>query len=121
MIESIVVSREMGEKLKAAGWTKPTHYKWRTTDNMLCIACDECISCPAPTAEEILAELPDKTFPLKLYAGNIVMKCFHTRGKWVVRFTADGHECRAKALSEAAAQMWLWCVEKGHIKPGAKP
>lgn len=136
-INEIVCSLDMGQKIKAAGWTKPTMFEWLNNDGEFMpmsseekgfFRKDEIF--PAPTAEEILRELPRQVHKpkghrlYKLY----VVKCVRNNGVegWEVYWRdkcgfGNIHNTNEATLSEAAAQMYCWLAEKGYIKTeGAK-
>lgn len=143
MLKDLVVSLETAKKLKATGWTKPTAFYWVDVPGqgwVLSEKREECFvwvnpdggtACyslaavrnyfAAPTAEEILRELPNlivtktlnrcRTYSLLIKPANL---------GYVLTYGAIALQS-APTLSEAAAQMWLWCIEQGYIKTEAKP
>lgn len=133
-MKTLCVSLETAKKLKAAGWTKPTEFAWIhnprgenwSIGNAKTFNAAEILEWYyTPTAEEILRELPieltdDAETPLEL----VVVR---DRTYWYVGYavseevTPFSEEYHDKSLSEAAAQMWIWCVERGYIKTEAKP
>lgn len=128
-MKTLCISLETAKRLKAAGWKKPTAFVY--FDSMLHSKCEQWNllpsdtdkfrgdtqeDCYAPTAEEVLRELPEA----------INGKCLLIRrfnNTWRVSYGLG--ECAEtewgeESLSEAAAQMWLWCVEQGYVKPEVK-
>jgi len=124
-INELVVSREIGEKLKSAGWNKPTAFVWiqcRDGDdyeihehNYDCEKMNTAI--PAPTAEELLAELPASVI---IKSGEYWLSIYKWRiGSWQIQYSKNGkilNTTVASSLAEAAARMWLWCVEHNYIQ-----
>lgn len=113
-LTDICVSLETGKKLQAAGWNKPTHFRygppWNSKDEIY-----------MPIAEEILRELPKCVkCPHMKYSSDLEI-FVNAFDKWAIKYEPwYPDEPRPfssnKSLAEAAAQMWLWCVENGYIK-----
>lgn len=124
MITELVVSLGTAKKMKAAGWTKPTVFAWVCSDGHWIVEATKNIIkppethlIPACTAEEILVELP----PHFIYKGiQYFIQLWKWRTDiWQICYRRCEENCvsiQHKSLSEAAAQMWLWCVDKGFIK-----
>jgi len=122
-MKTLCVSLETAKALKAAGWTKPTVFAYRMLDGEWKLDyfhelfAGEKLS--APTAEEVLRELPEK-IDLKEWRRDLqFLFIAPEKGKWEVSY-GEFKKFRDKSLSEAAAQMWLWCVSEGHIKSEGK-
>jgi len=125
MIDELVVSLDTAKKLKAAGWIKPTAHCWSMSnisngEYRVYVSAHLANDINAPTAEEILVELPiqridDGDTPLEL----AISRC---RTYWYVAYLVSEEvapyetEFHDVSLSEAAAQMWLWCKKEGYIK-----
>jgi len=116
-MKSLCVSIETAKELKAAGWMKPTELSWYTDGTRIRIRPSGLSGIqtlvedenPAPTAEEILRELPkdleDKAMLVRYFPN-----------AWRVSFgLGEGTlvDFGEYTLSEAAAQMWLWCKKEG--------
>lgn len=117
MLNDLVVSLDIARRLKEKGWNKPTVFVWVSRPGGPSPYIDLKVNLggytddfilPAPTAEEVLRELPeDLNNQGWLYVG----KCHEG---WRVEYGYPGClilRLKAKSLSEAAAQMWLWCKE----------
>lgn len=122
-MKSLCVSLETAKALKVAGWTKDTCLAYGKNGEMLeppfGWSADMDLAFPAPTAEEVLRELPRGFFVTKEI--NDIWRIFYN--EWEDGFGNDVPDPTQtnESLSEAAAQMWLWCVENGYIKTEAKP
>ena len=132
-MKSICVSLETSKALKAADWTKPTVFVWVRygSPSLPRRVLEQRIDNPpisesfgewyyAPTAEEVLRELPSQIKSISAH-----FRIYRTETKWQCSYDRYGvHADIVKtheSLSEAASQMWLWCVSEGHIKTEAKP
>ena len=118
-LEELVVSKETAEKMVAAGWKTPTVFIHHPTGVRLKKPADSICGIPLwmPTSEEILRELPGKTGNIKVSVGAnavtglAVYEVICVIRRVVIKVIIDDK------LSEAAAYMWLWCVERGYVKP----
>jgi hypothetical protein len=122
-MKNLCVSLETAKALKAAGWTEDTCLAYGKNGYMLeppfGWSADMDLAFPAPTAEEVLRELPEK-IDLKEWRRDLqFLFIAPEKGKWEVSY-GEFKKFRDKSLSEAAAQMWLWCVSEGHIKSEGK-
>ena len=130
-MKTLCVSLDTAKALKAAGWTKPTHFQWLIKNNGS--QPDQIVDFhtdhhsenhytyfPCPTAEEVLRELPEKIDLNEWRRDLQFIFISPEKGKWEVSY-GQFKKFKNKSLSEAAAQIWLWCVEQGHIKTEAKP
>lgn len=128
-MKDLVVSLETAEKLKAAGWKKRTYFRWLIKNNgslepqivdFHTLECSEkhYTYFPCPTFEEVFRELPHGVSGFYA-AKQSSEKYLVTSSEWDDGFGGDIEppSSENKSLSEAAAQMWLWCVENGYIKP----
>lgn len=127
-IDNLVVSLETAKKLKAAGWSKPTAFVQVKHSNKIYELRAHSTSMdtykvpylPAPTAEEILRELPEsikiKRKPLWLS----IHKDADIVGFFLSYLSGDNVDMVVmpsnKSLSEAAAQMWIWCKENNYLE-----
>lgn len=124
-LKELVVSLETANKLKKAGWNKPTVYVW-SVDGRGVFPFPYVINgeygYSAPTADELLQELPASIPPINMKKGDYytlsIIKSgirygigYKRKGKII-----NGDLRRYKSLSEAAASMWLWLEKEGYIK-----
>lgn len=122
-MKSICVSLETAKKLKEAGWNKQTVFIFSGSQEIQMVNKiggalfhDDIY---APTAEEILRELKATSEALKKLwwlVGDYDEIGIIFRIQYEIY---DEHKPCVfinKSLSEAAAQMWLWCKENGYIK-----
>ena len=122
-IESIVVSLDTAKKLKAAGWDKPTAFYWSDLTGIGNLLDARYMGgkpfesdMPAPTAEEILRELPQYVKHTRLFIFPFAKpRC------WAMVYGSAGLgkrfvEYRRDSLAEAAAQMWLWCKKNNYLE-----
>ena len=136
-MKTLCVSLETAKKLKTAGWKKPTalawvkHSPWFLAENkelpeweLVPVSIFDIRgyeeSYYAPTAEEVLRELPEKIDLNEWRRDLQFIFISPEKGKWEVSY-GQFKKFKNKSLAEAAAQMWLWCVEQGYIKTEAKP
>ena len=127
-MKDIIASLEMAKKLEKSGWTQHSSlFYWMTDQNKVRKPVifeeskypDRYGDCfDAPTAEEILKELPEaldkdrKNF----HAGTISgLNMFRLDDKWTVRYSYRGEEkteikCYefSDTLADASAQMWIY-------------
>lgn len=100
-MESLVVTLETAEKLKAAGFP---HTQWVWADDMVLhfmIAPPD--SFPAPTAQEIADQLPP---PLDLQTNGEQWFAWHQDGDGLSEVT-DDIGADGDTMSEALAALWL--------------
>jgi hypothetical protein len=134
-MKTLCVSLETAKALKTKGWNKPTEFgwfKWAYHEhdlgyfNTIAVAEKlgwegwECLF--APTAEEVLRELPYKLNG-KEYGEFLYIELWAT-GVWQIQYRVSARPIKTtsnKSLSEAAAQMWIWCVDNHYITKEAKP
>ena len=132
-MKTLCVSLETAKALRARGWTKPTAFYWDSEERDILVMGEGSAlvwdnDVFMPTAEEVLRELPPfidaikfdgkrermERFNLLCRAEEVMYQCLRPLlCLWAVE--------RIGRLSEAAAQMWIWCVENNYIKLEAKP
>lgn len=113
-MERFVVSRELAERLKAAGYPQETEYYWLALVEgwKLVTASQEGIlisfnKCAAPLSDELLEALPEGVEVRKVLDG----------------YAADPPpECRTRGITrpylktaDALAELYLFCKENGYI------
>lgn len=139
----ITARLDTSRKLRDKGFRQETKFKWYDAqggNEPLTIeeATDRpwyatgCITCAAPTAEEIADQLPDRielsngetTSELRLQIQRNDKEDYEHKG-WHVGYYGPDLCCYENDyeklftnayLAEALAECWLWCVEQGHIK-----
>lgn len=118
MITKLVVSLDTAKKLKEKGWTKPTVHCWSMSnisngEYRVYLSAHLANDINAPTAEEILRELPDYIHDddgkIQWLYINRYDNEYHVGYQYIQDF------CH-KSLSEAAAQMWIWCKENNYLE-----
>lgn len=122
-MKTLCVSLETAKKLKAAGWTKPTEFIYEDLGHRQQLRLGSIKMNTgdfyAPTAEEVLRELPEKIDLNEWRRDLQFIFISPEKGKWEVSY-GQFKKFKNKSLSEAAALMWLWCVEQGYIKTEVK-
>lgn len=115
-MEKYVVSRELAEKLKEAGFTQSTIHEWYQFSNgqwgVIVRATqirDVAADFAAPLSDELLEQLPkDVIIGTYIYAPKVVAEYRHGERR--------GHGRSQKLhLANALAELWLWCKENGTL------
>jgi len=118
--QELVPDFETCKKLKALGWDQDIHFEWfvfgsgRKEVMNLCVGFAERF--PAPTAAEILAELPYQ-FDDEHKNHEFVFKIYWLKEKYHVLFNKIGYvndvqdEFRNKNLAQVLAELWIWWKE----------
>jgi len=118
-MRSICVSLETAKALKAAGWSKPTAFVYEDLGHRQQLRLGAIKmnygDCYAPTAEEVLRELPFgwKAGQYKC-AGHYVK--YPASHRHIHSHTEHNCHSGGAELAESAAQMWIWCVENKYIE-----
>lgn len=119
-MERFIVSRELAEKLKAAGYPqKVAQFRWFVEPagsgwSLIYQADDNQWTVAAPLSDELLEQTPRKFIIFKassgMYrAGELGM---NDNEELVIEpFYWEQYVERA----DAAARLWLWCKENGHL------
>lgn len=121
---TITVSLETAKKLKEAGWTKPTKLVWADSEEWGIHVewwdghAPNSMIRYAPTADEMLADLPE-IVDKDCY--DAVLEVSKINSKYRVGYYSYGHHRYYnpykdnESLAEAVAELWLWAKANGYI------
>lgn len=117
-MEKYVVSRELSEKLKAAGYPQMTVHYWhpKLTDGGLDSWSGGDDAVAAPLSDELLEQLPmiDNGYFPHLFKPNRA----EPTSKWCANYYTGNHilhHVEAAKPADALAGLWLFCKENGHV------
>lgn len=118
MMEKYVVSRELAERLKAAGFPQlDNQYAWSVQSKyVLNMELREAVDgwFAAPLSDELLEKLPAiirEYNPNKL----LVVAKQESGSYWVAYDDTANHGFFSDKPADALAGLWLWCKEQGYI------
>ena len=128
-MEKYLVSRELAEKLKAAGYPQNTQFGWDfdMDDNgnndgyyVTEQVGNEKVGylTAAPLSDELLEQIPDTYEVKKGITGSFVMRKF--KGIYVVGYMWAGSRIvyashSADKPADALAELWLYCKENNYV------
>ncbi len=126
--EMKTVSFETAKKLKAAGWNKRTFFEIGSNEQNYCRNEDtpkDVIVFDSPTLDEILEELPTC---ISISDKNYFVFMVKENNDPISSYDIGYMESRSKTMfteshshspipANGMARLWLWCVEKGYVKP----
>jgi hypothetical protein len=121
-LTELVPSLDLCQRLKAAGFPQDTALRWSmqhephipdVEPTWMPIAFNEPILCAAPTAEEILKELPE-TYDSDYYLSAVLRKGYAHVGwyDWDDEYLGHVDEGEGQSLVQAAALAFLWWKEQ---------